>query len=56
MGRRKVAVVFPPGRDSANSEEVFFVVRADVIAQLELLDGDAADFHDRHFGAVDVVS
>ncbi len=55
LGRRWVAMVFPPGRDSADPEEVFYVIRGDIIAQLELLDGAGADFHDRHFGTVDVV-
>ena len=58
MGRRKVVAVFPPGRDSADSEEIFFVVRGSVIAELGGLldDAAAADFHDRHFGDVEVVS
>jgi hypothetical protein len=50
-GRKVVAVC-----DSADSEEVFFILRGDVIAQLELLDGGGGDFHDRHFGDVEVVS
>ena len=56
LGRRKVVAVFPPGRDSADPEEIFFVVRGDVIAELEILDGDVGDFHDRHFGTAAVVS
>jgi hypothetical protein len=56
MGRRRVAAVFPPGRDSAYPAEMFFIVRGDVVAQLELLDGDGGDFHDRHFAAIDAVT
>ena len=56
MGRRQVAVVCPPGRTTADPEEVFYVVRGDIIAQLELLDGAGGDFHERHFGDVEVVA
>ena len=51
-----VVAVFPPGRESADPAETFFILRGDVVAELGLVDGDAADFHDRLFAAADVVS
>ena len=44
MGRRRVVAVFPPGRESADPAETFFILRGDLVAELEL--GDAADFFD----------
>ena len=52
MGGRRVAAVFPPGRDNADPAETFFILRGDVVAELEITDGD---FHDRHFGTVHAV-
>ena len=57
MRGRRVAVVFPPGRDGGvDPAETFFIVRGDVIAELGLVDGAGGDFHDRHFGDFEVVS
>ena len=52
MRRRRVAAVFPPGADSADPAETLFILRGDVVAELEITDGD---FHDRHFGTVHAV-
>jgi hypothetical protein len=56
MGGRKVVAVFPPGPDSTDPAEIFFIIRGDLIAELGLVDGDGGEFHDRHFGDVAVVS